>query len=73
MFKFADITFQEEALEAFVEPEILNGQNQYFCEKCNRKVDAHKVSFRDFRWKVPFSANACPITVQLQVFLSLTL
>lgn len=32
----------EEALRAFVEPETLNGNNQYFCEKCNRKCDAHK-------------------------------
>jgi ubiquitin C-terminal hydrolase len=32
----------EEALQKFVEPEILNGSNQYFCEKCNTKVDAEK-------------------------------
>lgn len=32
----------EEALRKFVEPEILNGGNQYFCEKCNMKVDAEK-------------------------------
>lgn len=35
---------QEEALEAFVQPEILEGTNQYFCEKCNKKCNAHKVS-----------------------------
>ncbi|ELT97121.1 hypothetical protein CAPTEDRAFT_213869 [Capitella teleta] len=31
-----------EALNAFVEPEILNGCNQYFCDHCNLKCDAHK-------------------------------
>ncbi|XP_044731770.1 ubiquitin carboxyl-terminal hydrolase 47 isoform X2 [Chrysoperla carnea] len=32
----------EEALRAFVKPETLEGSNQYFCEKCNKKCDAHK-------------------------------
>ncbi|XP_045462425.1 ubiquitin carboxyl-terminal hydrolase 47 isoform X2 [Harmonia axyridis] len=32
----------EEALRAFVQPEILDGNNQYFCEKCNKKCNAHK-------------------------------
>ncbi|GLH00204.1 Ubiquitin carboxyl-terminal hydrolase 47 [Gryllus bimaculatus] len=32
----------EEALRAFVQPETLDGNNQYFCEKCNKKCDAHK-------------------------------
>eukprot|EP00795_Rhopilema_esculentum_P005155 gene5155-285_t len=32
----------EDALRAFIAPEILNGNNQYFCEKCNLKQDAHK-------------------------------
>lgn len=32
----------EEALQAFVSPELLDGSNQYFCEKCNSKQDAHK-------------------------------
>ena len=32
----------EEALESFVAPETLDGTNQYMCEKCNKKVDAHK-------------------------------
>lgn len=32
----------EEAMSAFVQPETLDGNNQYFCEKCNRKCDAHK-------------------------------
>ncbi|XP_014675692.1 PREDICTED: ubiquitin carboxyl-terminal hydrolase 47-like [Priapulus caudatus] len=31
-----------EALQAFVEPETLDGTNQYFCEQCNKKCDAHK-------------------------------
>ncbi|CAG2200845.1 USP47 [Mytilus edulis] len=31
-----------EAIDAFVQPEILNDTNQYFCEKCNKKCDAHK-------------------------------
>lgn len=32
----------EDALSAFVQPETLDGSNQYFCEKCNKKCDAHK-------------------------------
>lgn len=32
----------EEAMRGFVEPEKLDGTNQYFCEKCNCKCDAHK-------------------------------
>ncbi|XP_015127215.1 ubiquitin carboxyl-terminal hydrolase 47 [Diachasma alloeum] len=32
----------EEALRAFVQPETLDGTNQYFCETCNKKCDAHK-------------------------------
>lgn len=32
----------EEALRAFIQPEILNGNNQYSCEKCQKKCDAHK-------------------------------
>lgn len=32
----------EEAMRAFVQPETLDGNNQYFCEKCNKKCDAHK-------------------------------
>ncbi|GFY64316.1 ubiquitin carboxyl-terminal hydrolase 47 [Trichonephila inaurata madagascariensis] len=31
-----------EALQAFVTPETLQGSNQYFCERCNKKCDAHK-------------------------------
>ncbi|XP_001599376.2 ubiquitin carboxyl-terminal hydrolase 47 [Nasonia vitripennis] len=32
----------EEALEAFVKYETLEGNNQYFCEKCDKKSNAHK-------------------------------
>ncbi|XP_033328483.1 ubiquitin specific protease 47 [Megalopta genalis] len=32
----------EEALRAFVQHETLEGSNQYHCEKCNKKCDAHK-------------------------------
>lgn len=32
----------EEALNAFVKYETLDGNNQYHCEKCNEKCDAHK-------------------------------
>ena len=35
--------WQEESMRAFVTPETLNGNNQYFCEKCDKKCDAHKV------------------------------
>lgn len=36
------IFFQEEALRAFVQPETLEGNNQYLCERCGKKCDAHK-------------------------------
>lgn len=32
----------DEALQAFVDPETLDENNQYFCEKCNKKCNAHK-------------------------------
>lgn len=32
----------EEALKAFVQPETLEGNNQYKCDKCGKKCDAHK-------------------------------
>ncbi|XP_065359393.1 ubiquitin carboxyl-terminal hydrolase 47 isoform X2 [Calliphora vicina] len=39
----------EEAIRAFVQPETLDGNNQYFCEKCNKKCDAHKgLKFKNF-------------------------
>ena len=33
-------------MDAFVEPETLEGDNQYFCEQCNKKCDAHKVRYQ---------------------------
>uniref|UniRef100_A0A672IEK2 Ubiquitin carboxyl-terminal hydrolase 47 n=1 Tax=Salarias fasciatus TaxID=181472 RepID=A0A672IEK2_SALFA len=33
---------QEEALQAFIQPETLDGPNQYFCERCKKKCDARK-------------------------------
>ncbi|XP_026465548.1 ubiquitin carboxyl-terminal hydrolase 47-like isoform X2 [Ctenocephalides felis] len=39
----------EEALKAFVQPETLEGQNQYHCETCQDKCDAHKgLKFKHF-------------------------
>lgn len=39
----------EEALCAFVQPETLDGNNQYLCEKCKKKCDAHKgLHFKSF-------------------------
>ncbi|XP_065348575.1 ubiquitin carboxyl-terminal hydrolase 47 [Cloeon dipterum] len=32
----------EDALKGFVEPETLDGNNQYACENCNKKCDAKK-------------------------------
>ncbi|CAB3405418.1 unnamed protein product [Caenorhabditis bovis] len=32
----------EEALHAFTQPELLDGSNQYSCENCKTKQDAHK-------------------------------
>lgn len=37
-----NLNLQEEAIRAFVQYEILEGANQYHCEKCNKKCDAHK-------------------------------
>ena len=33
----------EEALDHYVQVELLEDDNQYMCEKCDRKVDAAKV------------------------------
>ncbi|KAL7307041.1 hypothetical protein TKK_0000784 [Trichogramma kaykai] len=40
----SSVTYEsvEQALEAFVKYETLEGNNQYFCEKCNKKSNAHK-------------------------------
>lgn len=39
----------EEGLKAFVQPETLDGNNQYYCEKCDKKCDAHKgLKFKKF-------------------------
>jgi len=32
----------EMALENYIKPELLNESNQYFCEKCDKKVDADR-------------------------------
>ncbi|CAI5440578.1 unnamed protein product [Caenorhabditis angaria] len=32
----------QEALHAFIQPELLDGSNQYMCENCKSKQDAHK-------------------------------
>ncbi len=32
----------QEALNKFVQPELLEGENQYLCTRCNKKVDARK-------------------------------
>lgn len=32
----------EEALKSMTCPESLEGENQYFCEKCNKKVNAKR-------------------------------
>ena len=32
----------EEALYKFTQPEVLEGDNQYKCDRCNKKVDAIK-------------------------------
>ncbi|KAI5729491.1 hypothetical protein M8J76_003096 [Diaphorina citri] len=38
-----------EAMRAFVRPETLDGANQYFCDKCGKKCDAHKgLKFTEF-------------------------
>lgn len=34
----------EAALDAFVQPEILDENNKYHCNNCNRMCKAHKVS-----------------------------
>ena len=49
MISFGFISLQIEALKAFVKCETLDGNNQYFCEKCNKKCDAQKgLKFKHF-------------------------
>ncbi|XP_023248211.1 ubiquitin carboxyl-terminal hydrolase 47 isoform X2 [Copidosoma floridanum] len=50
----------EEALEAFIKYETLEGNNQYFCEKCNKKSNAHK--------GLKFSKFPYILTLQLKRF-----
>lgn len=50
----------EEALGRFVQPEVLEGENQYKCEKCNKKVDAIK--------GLKFSSFPYLLTLQLKRF-----
>lgn len=40
----------DECIEKFSETEVLSGDNQYFCQECNKKVDAEK---RMFIWEPP--------------------
>ncbi|XP_038049001.1 ubiquitin carboxyl-terminal hydrolase 47-like [Patiria miniata] len=45
----------QEALQAFITPETLNDTNQYFCEHCNKKCDAHKgLKFQSFPYVLTF-------------------
>lgn len=42
MFRQADTTVQI-CLDQYLQPEFLDGDNQYFCEKCNRKQNAKRI------------------------------
>jgi ubiquitin C-terminal hydrolase len=47
----SDKTYEsvEEALDAFVQPEILDGNNKYYCENCKKMCKAHKgLKFQSF-------------------------
>ena len=35
----------QDALDTYVKPDLLEGENKYFCEKWDKKVDAHKRSY----------------------------
>lgn len=50
----------EEALEKYVQPEMLEGDNQYFCNECNCKRDATK--------GLEFSSFPYLLTLQLKRF-----
>lgn len=43
-------TTLEECLKEFTKEELLTGENQYFCEDCNKKVDANK---KMYIWEPP--------------------
>jgi len=46
----------EESLHSIIIPEVLKGSNQYHCESCKKKVDAHRiVSYRN----IPTVLNIC--------------
>jgi ubiquitin C-terminal hydrolase len=44
-----------QAMAKFIQPEVLDGDNQYFCERCNKKVDALKgLKFTKFPYIICF-------------------
>lgn len=48
----------EKALLSYIKPEFLEKENQYFCEKCNEKVDAVKgVRFQTLPKIITFQLN----------------
>ena len=53
MVLYLPLPMQKEALTAFVQPGTLDGDNQYFCEQCNKKCNAHKVSIVNLYTLVP--------------------
>ena len=56
----SDKTFEsvEAALDAFVQPEILDENNSYFCDKCNKMCKAHKgLKFESFPYIVSLQLN----------------
>uniref|UniRef100_A0A8C2RWK8 Ubiquitin carboxyl-terminal hydrolase 47 n=1 Tax=Capra hircus TaxID=9925 RepID=A0A8C2RWK8_CAPHI len=52
----------EEALHAFIQPEILDGPNQYFCERCKKKCDARKVDELDMSTFIDVEDEKSPQT-----------
>ena len=46
------------SLSNFTEMEVLNGDNQYFCETCGKKCDAHKgIKFKELPPVLTLSLN----------------